>query len=348
MVLTILAMNAKNLTIMKQWLAERSFATNFLNSRGLLQDQVIQSKTYPTNSGQKPTGAENVLRLTVGMNKMKPRCAAALMAEISGGYLHPEAQKYMLHMLRHERYSVSSIGMGTPPGTIMHNKIGNAYDTLEEIAHLILPGGTEIVLAIYTNGYEPSEPSTNNLSWLTQQIIGNLPKSFYPQAFPVGVASAHQATTFGSGWKFENSLPDRYGANYLVHSGGPSAYAVFNIGQTIKTDAKSSTKVSGSDSQTSPSGELFEVSVFSPESSKFGQVSYTVVHKFGIDTINVDQRVNGGRMVKLGDFNLTPESIINVTSASNHPFVVDTVQAFPWPSCGQYIGTICPDWLKSL
>lgn len=309
---------------------------------------MIQSKTYPTNSGQKPTGAENVLRLTVGMNTMKPKCAAALMAEVSGGYLHPDAQKYMLHMLRHERYSFSTIGMGTPPGTIMHNKIGVAYDTLEEIAHLILPGGTELVLAIYTNGYEPMEPNTDNLSWLAQLIIENLPKDVNPHAAHVGVSSAHQAKTFGNGWKFENSLPDRYGANYLIHSGGAGAYAVFPIGQTLKGSAESSTRVTESDSETGSSSELFEVSVFSPESSKFGKVDYTVSHKYGVTTVTLDQRVNGGRMVKLGDFNLSPESFVNVSSSSTAPFVVDTVQAYPWPTCGQYVGTQCPDWMRTL
>lgn len=308
------------------------------------------SKTYPTNSGQMPSGAEAMLRAAGGINAMKPKCAAALMAEVSGGYLHPDAQNYMLHMLRHARYSYSSIGMGTPPGTIMHNKIGNAYDTLEEIAHLILPGGTEIVLAIYTNGYEPSEPDTNNLSWLTQLIIGNLPHSLYPTKYHVGIVSSPQVQTFGMDWKTENKRPDRFGANYLVHSGSSPAYAIFPIGQKIDTHRHSRSLdmivLPGlTDAKTGFSGQLFEVSVFSPEQPNFSKVSYTVYHANGQDTIVLDQRVNGGRMVKLGDFNLTPQSIVNVTSVSNGPFFVDTVQAFPWPTCGKYTGTICPSWM---
>ena len=43
-------------------------------------------------------------------------------------------------------------GNGLPAGTILYSKSGNAYDTVEEIAYIILPNGKEIVLSAYSNG----------------------------------------------------------------------------------------------------------------------------------------------------------------------------------------------------
>jgi hypothetical protein len=38
------------------------------------------------------------------------------------------------------------------------SQIGDAYDTVEEIAHIWLPNGREFILSAFSNGYEPNQP----------------------------------------------------------------------------------------------------------------------------------------------------------------------------------------------
>lgn len=334
----------------QKWYNARKFASDYLASRGLLEDQNILSKTYPSNSGPGPTGAEDILKSVYGHNLMKPKCAASLMAEISSGLIHPEATQYMLQMLRHARYSVTTVGMGTPPGTVMHNKVGYAYDTLEDIAHLILPGGTELILAVYTNGYEPSEPAADNLSYLAQLIITSLPQKYNPTTYDIATVDTSDIQTFGQGWHLTSELPDHFGAQYWYAASPPAhslprQYAIFDIGKKIAEKPVGPSPASPVAGEPVESDHLYEVSVFTPESSKFGIVTYTVNHVNGVTAVNVDQRVNGGRFFKLGDFNLDAESFVNLTTTGTAPFVANAVQAFPWPTCGKYVGTTCTSWL---
>lgn len=87
------------------------------------------------------------------------------MAEIVVGKMHLDARDYMLDLLLHDQYGdYTTFGSGLPPGTVMYTKIGNAYDTLEEISYIILPNGKRIILTAYSNGYVPSEPNLSSLA----------------------------------------------------------------------------------------------------------------------------------------------------------------------------------------
>jgi hypothetical protein len=77
----------------------------------------------------------------------------------------------MLQLLRHQRYSYSSYGPGLPPGTLLYTKLGNAYNTLQEISYVILPNGNDFILATLTDGFEPTEPDIDNLSYLAELLI---------------------------------------------------------------------------------------------------------------------------------------------------------------------------------
>lgn len=78
---------------------------------------------------------------------------------LTAGTLQPQAVDYLRHLLRHERHTgYTSFGFGLPPGTIIRSKIGNAYDTVEEIAHIWLPNRREFILTAFSNGYEPTLP----------------------------------------------------------------------------------------------------------------------------------------------------------------------------------------------
>jgi len=48
----------------------------------------------------------------------------------------------------------TTFGNGLPAGTILYSKYGVAYDTVEEIAYIILPNGQEIILSAFSNGFQ--------------------------------------------------------------------------------------------------------------------------------------------------------------------------------------------------
>lgn len=315
----------------QNWLKSRNFTQTYLDARGLLEDQVILSKTYPSNSGPMPSGAEAMIRELRGQNMMKPKCAAALMAEITGGYIHPEATKYMKQMLQHARYSYTALGKGLPPGSVMHNKIGNAYDTLEEISHVVLPNGKEIIMAIYTNGYEPSEPDVDNLSFLADLILQRLPGDLTQGiAAPIILSPAtdKSCSLKGNGWSKQSDRPDKFGTEYWKSPGSSSAFALCS--QSF---------------QDNPSSQgLYEISAWAPENSAFtGSVAYNISHAHGVDLVTTSPRVNGGRWVKLGDFNIGANGLlINVYSTNNSPFFFNAIKLARWPYCNKTPGTPCP------
>ncbi len=120
---------------------------------------MIRSKTYPSNSGQSPWQAEELMGEIFGRNRMCPQCMASLMLEIIYGQLHTDAKDYMKGLLHHRRWDGdSTVGFGLPPGSMLHNKPGVAYDTVEDIASVILPNGNQFILAFMSNSYEPRQP----------------------------------------------------------------------------------------------------------------------------------------------------------------------------------------------
>jgi hypothetical protein len=159
----------------RAWMHQRRYTERFLESRGLLGNQTILHKTYPTNSGRSPSGAERVASALYGGNRMQPRLSASLMLEIAKGVLEPQAHAYMMQQLRHERFEDDSVvGWGLPPGSDFFNKPGVAYDTAEDIAFVRLPNGREFVLAAYSNSWERNQPlphDANRLGRFTEILL---------------------------------------------------------------------------------------------------------------------------------------------------------------------------------
>jgi hypothetical protein len=99
-----------------------------------LSNQILTSKTYPTNSGFPLIGAEKVQREDTGGNVMQPLCSSILMLELmKGDKILPtpieESREYMKSMLFHQpKIGQSTIGYGLPSGTILYNKLGLAYE----------------------------------------------------------------------------------------------------------------------------------------------------------------------------------------------------------------------------
>jgi len=141
------------------WLERRRYTEELFASAGLLAGQRLLTKTYPTNSGEEPSGFEARAWRELGSNRMSADGAARIMLALVTGALEPQGRDYMRSLLRRPRFSGhSSLGTGLPPGSLHENKVGTAFDTLEDILYAELPNGRRLVIAAFSNGWDPQEP----------------------------------------------------------------------------------------------------------------------------------------------------------------------------------------------
>jgi hypothetical protein len=160
------------------WIAQRRYTERVLDAHGLLRGQRLFTKTYPTNSGEEPTGLEREAWQRLGRNAMSADASAALMLAVVGGTIEPQATAYMRSLLRRPALSAhSALGAGLPPGSVHENKVGTAFDTLEDILYAELPNGRRLIIAAYTDGWDPSiaEPwDVARLGRFTELLIADL------------------------------------------------------------------------------------------------------------------------------------------------------------------------------
>jgi hypothetical protein len=141
------------------WIERRRYTERVLESAGLLGPQRLFTKTYPTNSGEEPVELERLAWQRLGRNAMTTDLASALMLDVVMGKLEPQATDYMRSLLRRPAFSGhSSLGGGLPPGSVHENKVGSAFDTLQDVMYAELPNGQRLVIAAFTNGWDSSEP----------------------------------------------------------------------------------------------------------------------------------------------------------------------------------------------
>jgi Beta-lactamase enzyme family len=141
------------------WIERRRYTERVLESAGLLGPQRLFTKTYPTNSGEEPAELERLAWQRLGRNAMTTDLAAALMLNVALGTLEPQATDYMRSLLRRPAFSGhSSLGGGLPPGSLHENKIGSAFDTLQDVMYAEMPNGQRLVIAAFTNGFDSQEP----------------------------------------------------------------------------------------------------------------------------------------------------------------------------------------------
>lgn len=141
------------------WLARRMYTENLLQHHGLLDSQRFGNKTYPTNSGEMPEGLERLALERHGRNSMHADGSARLMLALVRGDFGAPAADYLRARLRRPLVSENSaMGGAFPEGTVFESKIGEAYDTLAEIVHAVLPDGRRLIIAAYSNGRDPAGP----------------------------------------------------------------------------------------------------------------------------------------------------------------------------------------------
>lgn len=308
------------------WYNKRLFTENYLSGRGLLENQTMIHKTYPTNSGSTPTGAELLAKDYRGGNLMQPKCSASLMLEIIKGAIEPDANAYMRELLTHDRWGGNSeFGFGLPPGCIYENKLGLAYDTLEDIAYVRFPNGKEMILAAYCNGFV--SPETGNPYPYDASLLGVFAEMMYEA---LGLDTGNPAklkidnispqVTVSGAWSTgtdKNVDYDMYGDSYF--------YTL-----TERTATKSVTW-----NLNVPQTGKYEICVWSPQKSTGTTITYTVNHAAGATAVSIDQTHCGGRWVRLGDFNFNTGQgtvvLTNKSSKTGKTVMADCVKATMWP-----------------
>ncbi len=161
------------------WIARRLSTERLLGEHGLLAGQRFINKTYPTNSGEEPAGLEALIRERHGRNVMHADGGASLMLAIVTARFGQASADYLRPLLRRPPVSSHSfMGGGLPEGTRYESKVGDAYDTLAEIAYAELPDGRRLIVAAFSNGRDPEGPDEQDLTALAgfaQRLVRRLP-----------------------------------------------------------------------------------------------------------------------------------------------------------------------------
>lgn len=161
------------------WFERRLYTERLLASHGLLEGQRFVNKTYPTNSGEEPTGLEALARERHGRNAMHADGGANLMLALVTDAFGAATRDYVRERLRRPRLSRnSSMGGGFPEGTVYESKIGDAYDTLAEIVHAELPDGRRVIVSAFSNARDPDGPDEQDLTALagfSRRLLARLP-----------------------------------------------------------------------------------------------------------------------------------------------------------------------------
>ncbi|MBN1902652.1 serine hydrolase [Candidatus Sumerlaeota bacterium] len=308
------------------WNRKRQFTEIYLKSRGLLENQTIMHKTYPSNSGESPNGAEKLALDLRNGNRMQPKCSASLMLEIVKGAIEPGANEYMRSLLKHDRWSGNSeFGFGLPPGSIYENKYGQAYDTLEDIAYIALPNGREFILAAFSNGYvepEKSNPSPYNVSLLGGYCEALIEAFGLDQGCPpkIKIDNNDPNVTISGDWSAGTDPKtdyDMFGQNYLFTTADNAGTK--SVTWNLKV----------------PEAGLYEVCVWHPQKKAGGIVDFTIHHAAGSTKVDVNQQVCGGRWRRLGDyeFKAGEGSVIltNLGGSTPHQVILaDAVKITRW------------------
>lgn len=309
-----------------QWMEKRLYTERFLAARGLLGNQVIANKTYPTNSGEMPSGAEKMMIAAHGRNMMQPKLAASLMLEIQKGAIEPGARAYMRSLLEHDRWGGSGIiGSGLPPGSVYENKPGVAYDTVEDIAYCVLPNKREFIMAVFTNSYEDDQPSphdSNILSGFCEMLIDRIGLI---EGCPPKVVVDNDGPQFSTegDWKQETTGSQKFGATF--------ASAVATTGGAVPR-AKWSFEVAAPG--------MYEICAWFPrDTGNTSEVLVRVEEPSGygpkVTTATLRQDVAGGRWVKLGDFQIIARRVDVIfeptPGGAGGRIVADSIKATAWP-----------------
>ena len=144
----------------ESWKEKRNAVNRFFEKRGY-RDLNANQKTFCEDA----YGREQAFRDDGrNRNRMTPDVVARLFAEIARGEIVGKAgTDEMLSLLSRDVTSEKPLedgeledarlsGHGLPPGARMWAKSGDAYDVHHLVARIVLPNGSDFVLAVFTKG----------------------------------------------------------------------------------------------------------------------------------------------------------------------------------------------------
>lgn len=273
------------------WVEKRRYTERYLRSLGLLGNQNVLNKTYPSNSSEDPEKFEGQSLKVNGRNALNPNMMSKLMLGIATGEIEPKAHDYMVSLLTHDRWSLQApFGSGVPAGSVYFNKGGWVNSTLADVAYVKLPNGREFVLAAYSDLHNPSDPDPYMNAPLGVFLDVLLQKSGLEAGDPATIRLDNKDASFVTKgeWKTETKDTDKYHEDYVFADAGGDQVAGWRI--------------------TLPEAGRYEVSVWwtdGPQRSPAASIIVTGAN--GAETKTVDQRKAGGVWVKLGDFDFAKE-----------------------------------------
>lgn len=276
------------------WLAKRQFTMNFLNSRGLLGNQLILNKTYPSNSNLDQFEQQAFNQF--GSNQMQPNLSAELMLEIVGGKLEGQASAYMSQLLDHDAYGTqSALGWGLPAGSVYLNKAGWTSTVHNDIAYVRLPNGQELVVAAFSDSPDTADAFPHDHTGLGAFMDFLLQETNLDAGGPPTVRLDNTSPSFTATgtWTTGTGDYDLYGTNYRYATGGTAAT---NAGWNLSL----------------PQAGTYEVAMWwTDDSLRTSSAKVQVNHTGGTQVVSVDQRTKGGKWIYLGtwNFNTTGNSI---------------------------------------
>ncbi len=273
---------------LEQWIEKRRYTAKFLDSRGLLGNQNIINKTYPSNSGDEPKDYEGEAFKRFGSNKLQPGLMAELMLEIVKGKMAPEAQDYMMGLLTHERFSIQTpFGTGVPPGSVYINKGGWTSTSLSDIAYVKLPNGREFILVAYSNLYSGADPEPYMNAPLGVFMDLVIAKAGLDAGDPPTLRLDNRDPQYMSTgtWQTETKDTDKHGEDYVQAMAGVAGKAGWKFDP--------------------PAEGRYEVSLWWPDGeTRCAQAVVAVKSADGLETKTLDQRKCGGVWVRVGEFKL--------------------------------------------
>ena len=302
-------MTSTNDTRWAHWYYQRLSTERLLQKLNLYENQILRSKTYPTNSGELPVGSELLIRTNpYPGNLLQSCCTASFML-----YLMQTRPADELEYMKSKLYRIitageTTFGNGLPAGTVLYAKPGCAYDTLEEIAYIVLPNGNEVILSAYSNAFQRPASDFFMLGRFAELVL---------QKFSLMSPS--------SAMIFTADDPDIYTCvdRPIIHN---SSLPKDTISKSVITFEKSCII----HPRLSERG-VYSVSIWTPSyyggstSSSLLNVAVTDVYNF-TDGSTINQKVSLSQWISVGDFLLNPGQQTVSLTAINQESVFDAVR----------------------
>jgi protein phosphatase methylesterase 1 len=281
-----------NDTRWSHWFNQRLSTERLLKDLNLYENQIVRSKTYPTNSGQGPIGSEVVLlRSPLQSNLLQSCCTASFMLYLMQTRPKNEVEYMKALLYRTLGSHDTTFGNGLPAGTILYSKTGDAYDTVEEIAYMILPNGKEIILSAYSNGFQRPASDFYILGRFAELVLDKFSLSS-PSTIIFTTDNQDIYTCLNQPIKHNSSLPkDNIGSSFITFTSSCIIHPTLSQRGVYTVSIWTPSYF---DSSSNPKA-LLNVAVTDAYNFTDGDYGYVI-----------DQRVSVSQWISVGDFILNP------------------------------------------